>query len=127
MSAFIVSPETMNRAVLALEQSCCPPVLNNQENLTKTDIGILLYDLNEVAVNERYCDDQQAPEYNYRPPRKSHPVVLYKALQCLVYQCTESDVPRTELYQYLQLVLNSLARDIIQDLPSYREAEWDAH
>ena len=117
MSAFIVSEATMNRAVQAMDES-------QSEELTQ--LGRAMYALNQDAIEARYCERENVPEFTYSAPACSR-VAALKALQCLIYQCSEGDIPETSLlYKRMTDRANALCRAIVHDLPEYEKAAWDA-
>lgn len=48
----------------------------------------------------------------------------YKALKCLLYQCSEGDVPTRPLYQAMRAIGHDLADTIVAGLPDYDKAQW---
>lgn len=95
-----------------------------------------LWDLNIEAVHQRYPEDKtdsmpgqyenqklvHHTPYQYTPTTT---IQAYKSLQCLVYQCSEGNVPNNPLYKMLEELENAMARQIVYDLPAYDEAKWD--
>ena len=132
MSAFVVGTDTMHSVVAALR-----PDVADLDALNK--IGRDLYAMNIKAVTQRYPDcapaDMPGPidqsdigeGYRFNPvvatPCK---VARYKAVSCLLYQCSEGDVPETALFKFLSERLDRLAHDIVASLPAYNRAGWDA-
>lgn len=123
MSAFIVQPLTMSRALRALQiaEGTNPPC----EQLDQE--GRELYRLNLDAVNARYGRGETEPltetfAYSVIFPPK---VQCYKALLCLIYQCSEGRIPERPLYQRLINASHKLAREIVCDLEEYDDAQWD--
>ena len=98
-----------------------------------------LWDLNIEAVHQRYPDDtvdkmpgtytdktstklvHHAP-YRYTP---TSVVQAYKSLRCLLYQCSEGDVPNHPIFKLLEKTGDIMARQIVSDLPEYAKAKWD--
>lgn len=84
-----------------------------------------LHQLNVDAVNQRYrCDD----EADYTPRlsafRTPEAMQAYKSAQCLLYQCSEGNVPETPLYKALAEMKNRMAEAVIYGLPEYQTAKW---
>jgi hypothetical protein len=131
MSAFIISDETMNRAVNAIRESGNWPISITRGDFDTPDgltvLGVQLFGLNDDAVSQRYQDerDPEPMPYRYRPSRCSAAAHL-KALQCLIYQCSEGDVPSRPIYKALRNAEHALMNKIIRSLPDYQKAEWDA-
>lgn len=147
MSAFVVSPENMHRAVTMLigrhryggQRFRTFAGIDTTHANAGSYIGTKLYALNINAVTIRYPDCLEHPEnlpgpidqteiraYRYRPSACTR-IEGYKALGCLLYQCCEGDVPEmSETYHALKDAYNTLAHEIVSDLPEYDRAEWDA-
>jgi hypothetical protein len=118
MSAFIVSERCMHHAVHAL----MPPDAPCE---ARDGMGRQLYRLNAEAVRQRYGRNDPIPD-NYRYSVVFPlPIQQYKSLACLVYQCTEGNVPQTALYHVLMRRKIDLALDIVHSLDAYRTADWD--
>ena len=67
------------------------------------------------------------PSSRTAPPLCSR-VEALKALRCVIYQCSEGDIPDTSLlYKRMTDRANALCREIVSDLPEYEQAAWDAH
>jgi hypothetical protein len=47
------------------------------------------------------------------------------AVSCLLYQCSEGNVPETELFRYLDALHDKLAHRIAHDLASARKVPWN--
>jgi hypothetical protein len=117
MSAFIVSERTMHRAVHAL----MPP---DSPCAACDEMGQQLYRLNAEAVLQRYGRPEDVPEYRYAvvfPPL----IQQLKSLSCLIYQCSEGNVPQTALYQSLVRRKIDLTREIVCNSEEYDRADWD--
>jgi hypothetical protein len=148
MSSFIVRPETINRIVsyLSLAQSSGRIEHSGVQYVLK-EHGIhveayrdkealvkALLALNMQAVNERYGDTSLSTmpgkigmkENDYRfQYEDGGPIRVYKSLRCLVYQCSEGNVPETPLFKFLEDLSNSLASSIVHSLPEFEKGEWD--
>lgn len=136
MSAFIVSTETMHRVVKAIDDAM------NHEGIFGADferaepgflirtagdldaLGQALFALNADAVNQRYNEKDEPPTYTYRPLGPVTDPEKYFAIACLIYQCSEGNVPERGLYKALQNLENSIARGIAHNLASARNVPW---
>jgi len=156
MSAFVVSDETMCRAVRALcSMGEYAAIIERVADIqtrradSATQIGRELFAMNIAAVQARYPDtranpagmpgpvndngDSIAPElaasFTCVTPQGRLPfeelVSGYKALSCLIYQCSEGDIPETELFKELQRAQAYVGDAIIVQLPQYQAAPWD--
>jgi hypothetical protein len=140
MSAFVISPETMSRAVRAIcarnSYGQIIPTFAGVDTSAKnacTLIGRRLFTLNVEAVMQRYPDDN-ASEYAYTETfelltpnnpamhRGKALIAGYKALGSLAYQCSEGDVPQTDLYRELRTAMGAIAEQIVTNLPEYEAA-----
>jgi hypothetical protein len=139
MSAFIVSKECMDRAVAGLvslqtRELAGVDVLGAPDRqLALTDIGRKLFAMNVRAVNGRYPNHspQSTPDYAYQGPTHATEhvpadvlVLRYKALQCLVYQCSEDATIGDPYLGELNTSANRLAARIVSMLPAYNKAPW---
>lgn len=119
MSAFIVGNGTMNRVVNALDKD------RNLSCQELDELGRKLFEMNARAVDARYGRCSVATDYRVRV--RSYPKFeLVKALDCLIYQCSEGDVPKEPLYQDLVTVRNRMVREMVCADPAYEAAPWDA-
>jgi hypothetical protein len=141
MSAYIVSPKTMNRVVSTLLSARQFGVhLEGFAGLplsgvilardTEQRIAEQLYAMNREAVIQRYPDSHAEGGYSDLPAgyRFAYEIVNrcsgLKAIRCLLYQCTEGTIDETPLYRELQDFAHSLAYAIVADLPEYEKADW---
>lgn len=125
MSAFVVKMQTIHRAVGAMvDFSECP----SSEKLDR--LGQDLWDLNVQSVNTRYPEGDREPEQEYKfiylSAQCSNRVQALKSLQCLMYQCSEGNIPETSLlYRAIQKTELRLMHEIIDALPEYKAAKWE--
>ena len=125
MSAFMVSERTMHRVIYGMVENGVIPAEEG------TPEGRRFYRMNVDAMRARYPKENYpldlALSYTYsRSLGHCSNIEALKAVNCLLYQCMEGDVPRSDLYQYLESVLTKLAFAIACALPEYKEAAWDA-
>jgi hypothetical protein len=139
MSAFMVEDRTINYVVNWLRRnidqfSTIPHKLKElgiETNVTgwAEILGYEMFQLNVKAVDARYGNGE-APKFRKLDYRFEHteavPLVqVLKSLQCWLYQCTEGDVPETELYGLFNNdVQRYLMNEIIDTLPEYKHAVW---
>jgi hypothetical protein len=98
---------------------------------TDTELAENLFDLNCEAVNQRYKDKPARTQFH--PEAFKHqmflwdnnPLTAYKSLQCLIYQCSEGNIPDTSLYKMLVSIKHCLADCIVSNLPEYKTLEWE--
>jgi hypothetical protein len=127
MSAFVVNPSVIDKVVGYMydgqhseRQKDWGRYLQDQ----LTEFGKALYAMNVNAVNQRYEENNEPPEYEYRQRNCNRHETL-KAMHCLRYQCTEGNVPDCALYAELTNAIHSLADDIACDSPEWDAAPWD--
>ena len=144
MSAFIIGKETMDHVVSVIQNFVAerqypapfgglPP-----ETAANSDaLGQALYAVNLDAIVQRYpgdskehapgpCDISEIHEnYRYTPPEVTA-VQGFKSLRCLIYQCSEGDVPDVSpVYKGMEAISEILSGEISTDSPEYNEAAWD--
>jgi hypothetical protein len=135
MSAFIVDNETMARVVGGLERLRKESPIywgheyeryfngSNAENPDWQAIGQFLFQLNRKAVNHRYRESDESPNYQHKRSIDSA-VQQLKAMQCLRYQCSEGDFEDNPAHIALNRTIGSLAEVIVRGLPEYEQAKW---
>ena len=143
MSAFIISKPTMDQVVTAIDQHFNhvhrSPTVGGIGLGDLDALGVALYAMNTDAVSQRYrgetkdtlpgpIDTSDIHEnYRHRMDFDHTTIRGLKAISCLRYQASEGDVPETsELYTDLDKLANTIAYEIVADLPEYRDAPWDA-
>jgi hypothetical protein len=126
MSAFIVSNKTMNQAIEAMRLCGF-----NHDGVYLDDpdhikvLGAELFKLNASAVAQRYNEPEEETEFKFEW-QDCNKFQALKSLQCLIYQCSEGNVPETKLYKILRECESAMKNLIIDDLPEYEAAKWDA-
>ena len=137
MSAFIVNTNVMAKVVTAIllnrdtfdgESTCRSAFLaapTDAQREAGTTIGRKLFLLNRRALHARYgCSTLGLPEFIFDQWADASPVEQFKAMSCLLYQCSEGNVSDTQLYGELNRAAGELAQRIVQDLPEYDKASW---
>jgi hypothetical protein len=98
MSAFFVSAETIADAVACLQEAGVVA-----PDMDAVDLGKALWITNAAALAARYGDAYEQFQADIdaydAPPASLNPWQRYKSLCCLVYQCSEGDVPEFEIYR----------------------------
>ena len=143
MSAFICDEDTINSIVNSLAYNArfdhakaafsrpeayyhlIPRPQTNDEEYEYIRLAVDLHQLNVDAVNQRYRSDDES-EYSpwlsaFRTPAAMH---AYKSAQCLLYQCSEGNVPDHPLYKALAEMKNRMAEAVIYGMPDYETAKW---
>lgn len=92
-----------------------------------------LYKMNQEAVKQRYPDDTS--DYINIPDcekidwtgngTKLDKFQALKSMHCLIYQCSEGNIPETKLYKFLSDLVHCWESYIINEMPEYEKAEWD--
>lgn len=124
MSAFIVDEFTMHRVLMGVHWAGGRGSIDREE---MTKLGRRWFAMNREAVIQRYRDDSEfaMPNYEFKLLAPRNPVDYVKAMQCLIYQCSEGDVPDTQEYANLRDVLNVAMGKLIRAMPGYESAAWD--
>lgn len=123
MSAFIVSNRTMSRAIAALKYA---GAADSFGRATDKELGDLLFDLNAEAVAQRYSEPKERVEYFEERGLAFTKIDAAKGLACLIYQCSEGQVPQSQEYKALVDAEQILANAIVAELSEYRNAAWDS-
>jgi hypothetical protein len=100
MSAFMTSKETIDDVVTML----IPSAMSGDK--TGTDQGMALIMLNAAALDQRYTlsteerneYSEMAADYEYTEGKQTE-VQNLKSAECFLYQCSEGDVPETDLFK----------------------------
>jgi hypothetical protein len=139
MSAFMVEDKTINRVVTWLRDEIkhmyfIPKKLAELGIDTgkpgwEEQLGQAMFQLNIDGVTARYgkgeAESFRPLNYKYSPTYALTAYQVLKSLQCWLYQCTEGEVPETELYKLFdQDIKVYLMSKIIDSLPAYEKAEW---
>ena len=134
MSSFVVKNETIAEIVSYLSTQKNSPynVVDrlltragyNLENKTgREKLARDIQALNVRAVMERYSDERKEwhPFYYIETVPPSN-IQAYRFLDQLLYQLAEGTVPQTDLYTLLDDIRGSIGREIIYNLPKYKQA-----
>lgn len=122
MSAFVVQKSTIDAIVTYCFEPRYPAHgLFYAE--TKEELGQKIWDLNHRAVNQRYRESGDVPKYEHASKHLGL-VALYKAVSCLIYQCSEGDCPESQTYQALGYLKSVIADRIISSSKEYEQAAW---
>lgn len=136
MSAYIVDDSTINRILAYLLHNegwvARKLVSDHSTDASLPGLGQAMRDLNVAAVSARYPDDAldelpgPCPLLPYAFEEELPPTAIetYKALSCLLYQCSEGYVPETPLYKALEALQARVASEVISHLPAYDKAAW---
>ncbi|MEM0949549.1 MAG: hypothetical protein AAGK37_19275 [Pseudomonadota bacterium] len=133
MSAFLVSSETIHRAVYFLRQQ--NPAARA---ITATALGRETLKLNARALRHLYTPDQvqeawgdpesEAERYAHQIPSERQLIPCFKALECWDYQCCEGDVPGDPLFQLQRQIAVAFENSHpgMHGTETYKTAAWDA-
>jgi hypothetical protein len=149
MSAFVVSRRTMDRCVHGILNSGEYKFAGESLRLdTPADrrrvgqvIGRALYDMNVRAVMQRYPDCVDDPTSMPGPDGAADLPAAYvptpptsktwgvhntlKALVCLRYQCSEGDIPNSDLWRELDSFIGRIALNLVSRHPAWEASLWD--
>ncbi len=141
MSAFLCAKETFDAIVSTM---CTWQKYKNTQNWnTESALGFIeqlqydpeeeniqqhlarrLYALNLEALDQRYGDPEvwdYGYEYSHVLPVKT--IDLYQAIGCLLYQCSEGNVPDDDLFKRVATVKDALAHDIVTKTLDYESSK----
>lgn len=139
MSAFITSNENINtilcfiRSDSGKNQHIYRPLENMDLAWSGQDdahaLGSKMRDLNIEAVCARYTDDKVEvlkgdDDYKFVETLRPSRIQAFKSLQCWLYQCSEGDIPETDLFKAFHEVTGAMAAHIVTRLPGYDTATW---
>lgn len=139
MSAYVVSNETINKILAFMKADCKrnPHIYRPLENMnlvwTGKDaawaLGSMMLDLNIDAVCARYSGekadvlkkDREFEHNGVLPPSR---IQVFKSLKCWLYQCSEGDVPETDLFKAFYEVSGNMAKHIVTRTAEFEAAVW---
>ena len=110
MSAFFVGAKTIHAAATLILMGEGP---RSAEEITK--IGRTLWMMNALALEERYADENaqsyldQINGYQFAHVEGVNFASILKATNCLLYQCSEGEVPQMSLFKKLKAVTDRYA------------------
>ena len=136
MSAFVVEKATIDRIVTAVWpwargggsfHVAEPPkalvqIIGQDCNLDA--LGQMLWDMNRRAVAQRYAEDPTPAWYNWEN-RASDQEQLFMSVCCLLYQCSEGNVPEEPLFEALDQYKVVLALKIAHQVCECQGARWE--
>lgn len=127
MSAFIVSDETMEAVLFAVFKKSSVWLTHDlRTSKGMRELGQELVNLNYQAVNYRYNEEDEPHKFVYKSTgHKYNKFQQLKSIQCLLYQCSEGNVPENNYYKELKRIEKSLISEIVHSLKEYDEAQWD--
>ena len=138
MSAFIVNTKVMAKVVTAIllnldtfdgestHRTALLAAPTRAQKEAGSKIGRKLFLMNRRALHARYgCSEHnRLLQFVFERWADATPVEQFKAIHCLLYQCSEGNVPNSPLYDELNRAASELAQRIVQDLPDYDKASW---
>ncbi|MDG1530305.1 MAG: hypothetical protein P8Q99_03035 [Paracoccaceae bacterium] len=110
MSAFFVGAKTIHAAATLILMGEGP---RSAEDINK--IGRSLWMMNALALEERYADENaqsyldQINGYQFAHVEGVDFASILKATNCLLYQCSEGEVPQMSLFKKLKAITDRYA------------------
>lgn len=92
-----------------------------QDPRTLDKLGLELLTQNERSVAARYREPVAQTGYTFQQVAPTTPVAALKLIQCLAYQCCETDDWRDTL---ARRILDAMTNELVTRLPGYEEAPW---
>ena len=93
-------------------------------------LAMALFATNCDAVGVRY-GEARLPEFRINSltfkaitPAANNPVAVVKDMDCLLYQCSEGDIPERPLYKAMAKFRDHVCRVLIAEMPEYDAAPW---
>ena len=134
MSSFMVEDKTINRILTFLfwkgktiyfDSELEKLGITEEEHFNK--LGGLMKALNRYAFNYRYNENNNLKqELSFKWIEEETDIFqVLKSVSCLVYQCSEGNTEKKNLFKFLVKLENALKDKIIDDLPEYKKAEWN--
>ncbi len=126
MSAYIVEKKTIDRIVTYIAQHVNTGALDAYYPTLAVEpdkLGQRLWKMNTDAVDQRYSESNPVRLYKHDWV-PGHKMQVFKSLRCFLYQCSEGDVPETDLFKDTESLMHTIALEIISDMPQYENAEW---
>lgn len=131
MSSFFVSKATIDACVTAINHNAAYHRDHGKLYATSNDtLGKELWAMNNDALWARYPDkddlanDEVIAGYKYKTTFPTM-IQMLRSVQCLIYQCSEGNIPERETFKSLERVEGLLKDRIISDLPAYKATKWD--
>lgn len=147
MSAFVVDPQTISNIVSYFytrrnRDSWLVDKLKRETEFAVDnssyvqDLGQAMYNMNINAVSQRYpndtintlpgsyTEDNKLLAFKYKFNCDMSRVWAIKALESLLYQCSEGNVEDTKMFKFWVSVKHSWAMEVIRSLPEYEKAPW---
>lgn len=137
MSAFIVSNQCMKNIIYNLfwdhEFKRIHTILernNYRESEDFDRLAIEFFEMNKEAVKQRY-NEKENTDYIKIPDSfnwdggKLNKYQCLKSMECLRYQCSEGNIPKTRLYKFLDNLIITWQSYIMDGIPEYNQAGWD--
>jgi hypothetical protein len=130
MSSYIVSDRTINSIVTYIEKEKANEgevsrllMKYGYNHLTKDGLANKLLEMNYNGTNQRYNEHKEVPkiEFNYE---NVNDFQVLKNMHCLRFQASEGNVPDTKMFRFLDELTDIVSRDIVENLPAYRDAAW---
>ena len=142
MSSFLVQNKTINNIIsyLYLGDNARGDLTHIKRELNKLGfsyntekeqeaLGKALYNLNIEALKQRYGNhinaETEGEPYKYEFNAYTSIFQALKNAECLVYQCSEGNIPTTKLYKWLKDFINKLRAIIVDGINAYKLVNWE--
>ena len=122
MSSYIVS----NRTIQAIVTTFARKLPGNPYSADLQKLGQLLIEMNFSAYNDRYPNDKSVGLETYQHSHLTlSDLSAYKIVSAYLYQCSEGDVPETDLYKAVAYLKSILADAIISRIDGFDDLPRD--
>jgi hypothetical protein len=132
MSSYVIDNKCMTRIVEGLFWSYdfknLYGSLYSEQNLNESEdyeaLALRLWDMNERATNARYKEFNLTPQKFKWNNSQVNPYQILKSMHCLRYQCSEGNIPETDLYKWINKVISCFETFLISKIEDYKNAQW---
>ena len=126
MSAFVVDNAVIHRIISLLATRQMQGTTTNfavSDKMQRQELGQRMINMNCLAMEELDGTDEDYQVYEYQHIEATR-IEGLKAMHCWLYQCSEGDVPCTQLYGKIEKVARRIVMEIINEMPEYNAAPW---
>ena len=129
MSAFFVTKNVIDHINTA-RRMLCEQIGVKISDDELTAFGRAIWLMNVDALKARYPKDDWAEErkeaqaYSFRDRSGVSKTQMYKSCRCLIYQCSEGNVPNTQTFKDVNELSCDLAHHILTRTSEYDRCAW---
>lgn len=123
MSSFFVGPETISATLMLVLKAQGPRSLEGLNEL-----GRSFWMINALAMEQRYADEnasdylKEINEFRFEHVQNVDFETILKSATCLLYQCSEGQVPNLALFKKLEAIVDKYCE--YTKSKAYENAPW---